>query len=465
MIQTPPQESRTTPLYRAVWRWHFYAGLYVVPFLLMSATTGLVMLFKPQIEAVQHPERFFVSPRSERVSAQAQVDAVRAAHPTATLSRYRPGAAEGRSSEVGIKDGHGVESTVYVDPHDGRILDSVPDDSRLAVIAKRIHKNLLLGEAGDALIELAASLGILLLVTGIYLWWPGLSGLMAALALPRGDGNRVFWRSLHATTGALISGVLLFYLVSGLAWTGVWGKRVVQAWSTFPAAKSKVAPDEHANHRALNTAAQDIASWTLAQTPMPRSAAALATASGDPVDRDLTVDDAIRIAQGVGIGERYTVALPKGERGVFTVAATTMSGDAIDPRDELTVHVDRRTGRVLARVGWKDYGLGARAMATGVPLHQGSFGWWNQAFSTVALLAITLLAASGVAMWWSRRPKGALRLVAPSRPREARVPALVGGLLVILCAAFPLAGLAIVAILIADVVIIQRVKWLHTIVN
>ena len=28
-------------LYRTIWRWHFYAGLYVIPFLLMLATTGL----------------------------------------------------------------------------------------------------------------------------------------------------------------------------------------------------------------------------------------------------------------------------------------------------------------------------------------------------------------------------------------------------------------------------------------
>jgi uncharacterized iron-regulated membrane protein len=30
----------STRLYRAVWRWHFYAGLFVIPFLLMLAVTG-----------------------------------------------------------------------------------------------------------------------------------------------------------------------------------------------------------------------------------------------------------------------------------------------------------------------------------------------------------------------------------------------------------------------------------------
>jgi uncharacterized iron-regulated membrane protein len=38
-------------LYAAVWRWHFYAGLFVVPFAVLLAITGGVYLFKPQIEA------------------------------------------------------------------------------------------------------------------------------------------------------------------------------------------------------------------------------------------------------------------------------------------------------------------------------------------------------------------------------------------------------------------------------
>ena len=38
-------------LYRAIWRWHFYAGLFVVPFILLLALTGAIYLFKPQLDA------------------------------------------------------------------------------------------------------------------------------------------------------------------------------------------------------------------------------------------------------------------------------------------------------------------------------------------------------------------------------------------------------------------------------
>ncbi|HUO68329.1 MAG TPA: PepSY domain-containing protein, partial [Gammaproteobacteria bacterium] len=39
-----------TSLYRAVWRWHFYAGLLVLPFLSLLAVTGGLYLFKPEID-------------------------------------------------------------------------------------------------------------------------------------------------------------------------------------------------------------------------------------------------------------------------------------------------------------------------------------------------------------------------------------------------------------------------------
>lgn len=38
-------------LYRTIWRWHFYAGLFVVPFILLLALPGAIYLFKPQLDA------------------------------------------------------------------------------------------------------------------------------------------------------------------------------------------------------------------------------------------------------------------------------------------------------------------------------------------------------------------------------------------------------------------------------
>jgi uncharacterized iron-regulated membrane protein len=48
-------------LYRTIWRWHFYAGLFVMPFILILSVTGAIYLFKPQIDRWE--ERKYHSPR------------------------------------------------------------------------------------------------------------------------------------------------------------------------------------------------------------------------------------------------------------------------------------------------------------------------------------------------------------------------------------------------------------------
>lgn len=40
----------TSNLYRAVWRWHFFAGLIILPVLVWLATTGAIYLYKPELE-------------------------------------------------------------------------------------------------------------------------------------------------------------------------------------------------------------------------------------------------------------------------------------------------------------------------------------------------------------------------------------------------------------------------------
>jgi uncharacterized iron-regulated membrane protein len=44
-------EANSAAAYRTVWRWHFYAGLFCLPFVAVLALTGSVYLFKPQIDA------------------------------------------------------------------------------------------------------------------------------------------------------------------------------------------------------------------------------------------------------------------------------------------------------------------------------------------------------------------------------------------------------------------------------
>ena len=158
-------------------------------------------------------------------------------------------------------------------------------------------------------------------------------------------------------------------------------------------------------------------------------------------------------------------AYPRDADGVWTIAQTGLNDDINDPRQELTVHVDRHTGSVVGHGGWKEYGPIARAMAAGIPLHMGSLGWWNLAGASLLCLSVLALSVSGLVMWWLRRPARGWRLAAPPRPDPVRVPLVTWVTAAILGVLFPLAGATLVAIAIFDWALVRRVPALRQLLN
>lgn len=163
--------ARSQSLYKAIWRWHFYAGLVFTPFLLILAVTGGMYLFKPQIEEKLYHDLYHVQAQSQSVSPSAQVQAVKEKYPDADVLTYKPSERSTHSSEVGIslKD---HTYTIFVNPHNGHIIGKLDDSSRLMNQIEEFHGELMAGTAGDRIVELAACWAIVLIVTGAFLWWP-----------------------------------------------------------------------------------------------------------------------------------------------------------------------------------------------------------------------------------------------------------------------------------------------------
>lgn len=443
---------RANKLYFAAWRWHFYAGLYVIPFLVMLATTGLLMLWISAI-AGRDGEHVSITPRGDALAISAQADAAAAAVPGGAVTGYIAPPAADRAALFKVSVGEDA-SLVAVDPITGAVLATHPYRTGWYDFLSKVHGTLLLGTTGDRMIEIAASLGIVMIATGLYLWWPRQGGFLGALVPNLAARGRAWWKSLHATVGIWLSLVLLVVLVSGLSWAGVWGERFVQAWSTFPAEKWDAVPASDKTHASMNHGAAKEVPWALEQTPMPASGSQAGVAGlvpGTPV----TLETVAGLARTLGFDGRFQLAAPAGEDGVWTISRDSMSNDSSDPTSDWTVHVDRYTGRILADVGYADYSVYGKAMAVGIALHEGDLGWWNVALNTVYCLGVIFLAASGVVMWWKRRPSRAFRLAAPP-PRD--VPLWKGAVVIaiVLSVAFPLAGLAILGAVLIDTLVLSR---------
>lgn len=431
--------------YNLAWRWHFYAGLFVAPVMILLAVTGIIYLFKPQLDPLMYRSLMVVEAGHHRHPADHLLQQVQAAYPGGQVSQYLPAPAADRSAQFVVKR-EGQELNVFVDPYNGRVLGEQDAKSNLQAVARALHGELMVGTVGDRVVELAAGWGIVLVVSGLYLWWPR-GGRFAGVFWPRMNARgRLLWRDLHAVSGFWGSLVLLLMLLSGMTWTGFWGKQYADLWNRFPAAMWNDVPKSDQEARTLNTAARQTVPWAVENTPMPQSGGAHAEHQGHmhldsgPAAPEVSLQKVEDIATERGVEPGYSITLPSTGSGVFTIAVF-----ADDPRNDATLHIDQYTGKVLVDVRWQDYSTVARATELGVMLHEGKmFGWLNQMLILLICVMVLLGSVSGLVMWWKRRPEGGLG-VPPLRhdlPRW-KVATVV---MIVLGVAFPLVGLSMLVV-------------------
>jgi len=434
-------ESRAVDVYRAVWRWHFYAGLLVLPFMILLAVTGGLYLFRDEIDGFWHRDlkRVEVPAGATELPASRLVEAALAAHP-GTAAKIMPPPTPTASAEVTVKAATGERLAVYVDPYDARVLGALPDRGTLMWVVRRLHSLAEFGPIANGVIEIVGGWAILLVGTGVYLWWPRRQ--TGGVVTIRGPvKKRVFWRDLHAVTGAFAGLLIAFLAITGMPWSVFWGS-YANEWANgtnfgYPSGVRVNVPmsDEHLAHVAGET------SWSLEQAQMPASAAPVGASPS------IGLDCAVATFDGLGLTRGYVVSLPTGPTGVYS--------GSVYP-DDLTkqrvIHLDQYSGKPLIDMSYADYGPLGKGLEWGINVHMGQeWGLANQLLMLAVCLAIVAMSVSAGVMWWKRRPKGSLGVPpAPADRTAMRGVLLIMALVGIL---YPLVGASLVVMVLLDLAV------------
>ena len=425
-VPTPgPARPKARPsLYAAVWRWHFYAGLFCVPFIIILALTGSVYLVKPQIEAWQDRPYDGLVTGGVHASPERQVAAALGAVPGASFQSLEVRRSLDDAARVTVsKDGEDIR--VLVHPRSAEVLAIQPERERFMQIVRDIHGELLMGERGSLLVELAASWAIVMILTGLYLWWPRQARGLAGVLYPRlTAGGRVWWRDLHAVTGVWISALALALLITGLPWTSVWGGEfktvrqitgtaAEQDWPTGGArANGHGEHGEHNMHGRGHVPSIGAASLTSMTTTL----------------RSLDLPP--------------PVLLSTPRRGESDWRARS---DTPNRPLRVTLKLNPRTGAIIRRQSFSERHPIDRAVGYGIAAHEGQlFGVANQFLGILTAAGLVTLAVTGTIMWWRRRPEG--RLVAPGKMMEARIGRGVFAVIAVAGLLLPLFGLSLLVV-------------------
>jgi uncharacterized iron-regulated membrane protein len=421
-------------LYRTIWRWHFYAGIFSIPFVIILALTGAIYLFKPYYEHWQESDYRGLQITGDTLAPNQQIAAALAAIDGGKLLSYRLPQAADEAVAINVQAENNWQ--VFVNPYTGAVLGNVRTDQMLMNIVKTIHGELLLGKVGSILVELAACWAIVLIVTGLYLWWPRNAQGMAGIIYPRLlDGSRTFWRDIHAVTGIWISTLALFLLVTGLPWALVWGGALKEVRTLeFPQSGQEAQQQDWTQSRA-----QEHQHWR--------------AQASDTFNLTPEV-----LAAALQLNLPAPVELSVASTHHNSWKASSQNGNR-PQRVDVWLNGD---GSIEKQSGFAEKKLVDRAIGVGIAAHEGYlFGWFNLVLGVLTCAGLILISVSGFILWRKRKPDSVLG-APPAMPTRVgfAVVAITIGLAIFL----PLLAISLAALLIIEFIFLKRVsgisQWL-----
>ncbi|TCC35992.1 PepSY-associated TM helix domain-containing protein [Kribbella speibonae] len=425
-------------------RLHFYAGILVGPFLLLTALTGFLYALAPQIENALYRDTIFVESSGTTVPVGDQVAAARERQPDGTLLAVRPAAGPGDTTRV-LFDAPGLGESerlaVFVNPGNAQVTGELVAYGSSGALPFRtwlshLHANLHLGDAGRNYSELAASWLWLIALAGLVLWFTGRRN-GSRWRVERSGSARRRTLSWHGVLGTWVIFGMLFLSATGLTWSRFAGANVTELkasldWKT-PTVSTALTDADHVGHEGHAFPGGEV----------------------DPAVDEWT--QALQSARSAQLDGPVEMVAPKKSGTSFVVSEIGKAW----PTQADSVAVDPMSGKVVDVVRFDDYPIGAKLSRWGIDAHMGMlFGLVNQILLLIVAGTVVASVVWGYRMWWLRRPtRGhALRLGRPARRGAWReIPVLAVVVLLALAVGIglflPLFGISLAAFVVIDLII------------
>lgn len=273
---TPPRTARKGWFGQLLLRLHFYAGIFIGPFILVAAVSGALYAITPQIEQAVYTKELHAPVADSYLPLADQVETANTYMGGGdALVAVRPAPNPGDTTRVMYADenlGASETRAIFVDPATAEIRGDLTVYGTSGALPMRtwidqLHRNLQLGEPGRLYSELAASwLGVIALA-GLGLWILRIKRTKRKKDLIRPNIKATGYRRLASWHGSLGIWVLLgafFLSATGITWSAYGGANVSELrtalnWSTPSVATDLSAAedspgDEHAHHHGAATA-------------------------------------------------------------------------------------------------------------------------------------------------------------------------------------------------------------------
>jgi uncharacterized iron-regulated membrane protein len=350
---------------------HLWAGIVVTLYVVIIGFSGSMLVFRPEIERLcglkPWQGMFTEGPVADLAAV---VENLKAAYPGGRIvSVDAPGPEE--ATFVAVVATRGGRAKVACAPADGRVLGEFPRNRTWLGVIEELHETLLIhpGSRGRMWNGVGAAALLLLNVTGMVIWWPGIRNWKRALKVDLARNWRRINFDLHVAAGFWTILITSIWAVSGIYFG--WPRQVFLFVDSISRVVSARPP---------------------AITVSPRMDA-------PAIDLRSFIQRARALDPGTALGG---VAFPYGRRAPLAILMRRRNTPGYEYVD--TVYFNPFTGDYIST--WR-YGvnqsLGDWIVWLEVPLHFGTYwGWAVKVLWAAAGLAIPLLAVTGLWMYWNR---------------------------------------------------------------
>jgi uncharacterized iron-regulated membrane protein len=387
-------------LRRAIFQIHLWTGVLLAIYAIVIGLTGSALVFKDQIEHATQPSLYHVASGPRQATLDDTVRRIQSAHPGWIAFALRDFDQREQATTVLLRATAGEQTPNYrmvsFNPYTGEVLFDRLRYAGMLGWMSNLHVYLLSGETG-LLVSGWMGLGLLLLcLSGLILWWPGVQRWASALVMHR----RASWRrlnlDLHTVVGFWTSVGLMVVIFTGVdfAFPGPVGNMIEVA--TFGSLSARAATSD-----------------VLKRIPPP---------SNGPI---ISIDQAVAAAYRAlpkGAPPGY-LQMPSRPDSPYRVTGY-YTGSA--PYSQLVrISLDPHTGELLASSDTRQQTRGLRLEQYFVTVHFGSFAGNGVVGTLVKILWVllgitpTLLAVTGLIMYWNRKLRPAwLRRKSASQRRD-----------------------------------------------
>ena len=196
---------------------HLYVGLTAAFFLICISLSGAMIAFEPELNRAFHPELTNVTPVAQPLNWDEFRTRVEQQSPGWKLIRFYFPDQPNWSTYVRLRNvaTHKIRH-VYVDQYTGKVLGSTEDGSNWIIKVHDLHVNFLSGKIGNQIVTWS-TVGLLVLsLSGIILWWPGVMNWRRSLTVNwKSSFARLNW-DLHNTLGFWCFLFVLMWGISGI---------------------------------------------------------------------------------------------------------------------------------------------------------------------------------------------------------------------------------------------------------